>query len=1203
VEHAVRRALILLYALSAGMATATASDDNAWPAADLALIHSARLWEIHDRGDLAQLALQKLIAARPDSPQAMVELGELDIRIGELSGAAQVLMQMQQRFKDSAAARDFEIEYHLATRDRLQLASVRRLIQMGKAREARAALRALFPNGAPGNWMGAEYYRVLARTPDGWSVALQGLKHLAAQHPDDPNYQLALARQMLDRPQYAVEGIMILYRLAQRDDIRIGDIDQLLAEAFREVSARHIPTLVLRDYLKRHPDDAPTLAILAQQRRAIEQGRLLVSGGLAKIEPALQRQLIIQALSASLEQRAQDTAAARALLLMRMLDFDSQREPLPLDTQLDDAVLEAARWYQRGQRASMAGQPEVAAAEWQAALAFHDRNYEAVIASAEELDSLRRPSEGGALLASAGRLDPRSNWLFETRVRRLIAHHAANEALALLQQHALNRKWTAASRDALMAAAFDRRGSDRAAAGDADGAIADLQAAVELSPQDPWMRYRLAQSYQAHGSPERGVAIMNDGVRLAPDDPQMRFAQALYLSELERYEDALAAIDAIDPAARSSSMINLHDRLHVVQARARARELNAAGDTAGARAALLAVEAIAMSSLDRARELAYAWLELGDPEHAIALLQPYRNKPDGAIELARLQRALDMRELRALERDGQYQDAQRKLDALLAADPQDRTLRVARAELDLTMGRPHQARDRLAALVAEQPDDFDARLSYVRALTESGDLALARVQLLAIQDHLPADDSELQLSLARRQLALGDANNALSTLHPLLERTPARADVLLLAARAELELHHFALARAYFAQAERASTATDALVARRSAGEIDARLQSSVATALQVLHQPGVSGISQLDVATIPSSWVFAHGYEQRFIAHADIVSLETGHLGEDFDHAALLGKVQAAGPDAPLHFSNDRQTGVAVSAGRQTDTLAADVGTTPLGFILPNIVGGVEWTPSWKTLDLSVGLARRALTSSALSYAGLRDPISGQKWGGVVSNGPYAGVGLYRERFSLSGSLRFSELTGTHVEDNQFLGARASGSWKFFSSGDVASAYSGLVLNDWNYQHNLSNYTFGSGGYYSPHSYVSAALPLELTGVKAGWSYQLRASLAYSISDIAPSNFYPNDPALQMAAGHSPLPSGFDSPVFSSSHGGAFSVSAYAAIERQVARGLVLGAMLDIDRTDFYHPTVISLYLRHSFTPFETALASPPRPTRPYNQ
>jgi predicted Zn-dependent protease len=1243
-EQAVRRAVkpmrqLLGIALALGAGVCLAAEDVGWPPADLALIHSARLWEIRDRGDLAQLALQKLIAARPDSPQAMVELGELDIRIGELSGAAQVLAQIQQRFKDSQAAQDFEIEYRLATRDRLQLALVRRMIQMGKGTQALASLRALFPHGAPDNALGAEYYRILARTQGGWQIAFQGLRRLAAEHPDDPNYQLALARQMLSRPEYAVAGVMILYHLAQRDDIRAGDVDQLLAEAFRDLPARRIPSQVLRDYLTRHPDDPVVLGLLAQQRRAIEQQHLLADDGLSGIEPALQQQLR-QHLTRRLEQHSADTVTGRALLMLRLLEPGAQHDAAPLERQSDDSVLEAALWWERGQRALSARQLEIASAEMQAALAFHAHDYEAAIASAEELESAGASAGSGALLLSASQLDPRSNWLFETRMRWMIAHHEASDAMALLQQRLITAKWSTQSRDALLALALDQRALERNAAGDADGAITDWQAALRLTPRDPWMRYRLAGIYQSRHQDDQGIALMNEGVQEAPDDPQMRYAQALYLSSLEHYEAALVALDAVPAAERTAPMNTLHDRLMVAQARAQAQDRYAAGDRDAARAALLAVDPLAARDLDRARELAYAWIEIGDPQHGIGMIEPYTQGPDGASpavlltwaqilnsaedstrlgpvlddlrarnlddpqrrEVARLQRSLDMRIVRELERDGQFHEAARRLDAMLATDPEDRTLRVARAELDMSLGKPALARDRLAALVAEQPDDFDARLSYVRALTESGDLALARVQLASIQDRIPAEDFELQLSLARRQLGLGNADAALRTLRPLLAKTPGRSDVLMLAARAELSLHHFALARDFFQRAENSATGPDALNARRSADQIQARLQSSVATALQVLHQPGVPGVSELDVATVPSSWIFARGYEQRFTAHADLVSIQIGQLGSDYDHAALLGKVQAAGPRAPLAFANDRQTGIALSGGYQTDTLATDIGTTPLGFDLPNIVGGVEWTPGWRSLELTLGLARRAVTSSALSYAGLRDPVSGEKWGGVVANGPYAGIGLYRERFSLSGSLRFSELTGTHVPDNQFLGARAAGSWKFYAHGDGASAYTGLVLNYWNYQHNLANYTFGSGGYYSPHSYLSTALPLELSGVRSGWSYQLRGSLAYSVSTIAQENFYPGDPALQSAAARSPLPAGFDSPVFGASHGGAFSVSAYAAVERQVTHGLVLGAMLDIDRTDFYHPTVISLYLRHAFAPFDTPLAAPPRPTRPYN-
>ena len=66
---------------------------------------------------------------------------------------------------------------------------------------------------------------------------------------------------------------------------------------------------------------------------------------------------------------------------------------------------------------------------------------------------------------------------------------------------------------------------------------------------------------------------------------------------------------------------------------------------------------------------------------------------------------------------------------------------------------------------------------------------------------------------------------------------------------------------------------------------------------------------------------------------------------------------------------------------------------------------------------------------------------------------------------------------------------------------------------------------------------------------------------------------------------------------------GSGTSLSAYAAIEKQVSRSFVVGAKLDIDRADYYEPTVFMIYLRHAFAPWTTRIAVPPRPLQPYNE
>jgi hypothetical protein len=422
----------------------------------------------------------------------------------------------------------------------------------------------------------------------------------------------------------------------------------------------------------------------------------------------------------------------------------------------------------------------------------------------------------------------------------------------------------------------------------------------------------------------------------------------------------------------------------------------------------------------------------------------------------------------------------------------------------------------------------------------------------------------------------------------------------MLAGRAELALGHLLKARDYFARAEALSVGAEALAARRTTQEVDERLQSGVTAGLIGWHQPGTPGMSQLDLVTVPSAWVFAREDGSRVTARADGVFLDAGRYGTAPGSLPLIGTIQAAGPGAALRYTGDRQSGLSPAVGYETPTLAADIGATPLGFLATNIVGGVEWTPNWHSLDWTLGVARRAVTSSELSYAGLRDPVTGTTWGGVVKSGPYLGFGLYRERYDVSGSVHFEELTGTHVSGNQLATARLSSSWTFYSAPELR-ADAGVTLNYWNYQRNLQNYTFGSGGYYSPQSYVSLSAPLELEGERAGWRYRVRVAVSYSVSQVSEEPFYPNDPALQAAAGQEPLPTGFSAPIHPGYHSSGFGFTAYAAGERRLSDALVVGFLVDINRTDFYHPTSVGIYLRHAFGSRPTS--STLRPLSPYNR
>jgi predicted Zn-dependent protease len=670
-------------AFSLPLSPAVAASRVQWLPANLALLHSARAWEAHDRGDLAQQALRKLVESRPDSPQALLELGELDLRLGDFADSLQVLEQLERRFASSDARRSFAVEYRIAVRDHVQFAAVSRLIELKRFAEARSALDRLFSAGAPADALSIDYFALIARLPGGWRPAYEGLHRAAALHADDPRYQLALARHMLAEPGHITAALNVLLPLVDSDELRAGEVDELLAAGIRELGFERAPQALVQEYLRRHPHDAAVLELREQQVLAREE-RLLSTEHRGEVLADLQARL------------GDELRAAPA----------------------SEANRQAALWLERSRMAWRARRERRAAAELRAALAFRHKRYEDEIAVARELDAQSLPDEAGELLGAASTLAPESAWLFETRARWLIAHGRAAEALVLLQNRPPAGRWTAPTRNALLSEALGQRASDEITAGALDPAALDLESAILLQPRDPWLRYRLANLESRLKNVERGRAVMNEGARLAPGDPDMRYAQALYLSSLGDNAGALEALEHIDARHRSADMNTLHDRVLVTLACDTARNLKRAGDVSGARAALEAVEPLAVGDLSRAAELAYAWISVGPAEHGVELVRPYLNgmaaadprvlltwaqvlnsaedsvrlavaldqlrafpalDAAAAAELARLQRALDLRVIRALLRERRYSEAARKLDALLLADPHDRAHRARRA--------------------------------------------------------------------------------------------------------------------------------------------------------------------------------------------------------------------------------------------------------------------------------------------------------------------------------------------------------------------------------------------------------------------------------------------------------------------------------------------------------------------------------------------
>ena len=207
---------------------------------------------------------------------------------------------------------------------------------------------------------------------------------------------------------------------------------------------------------------------------------------------------------------------------------------------------------------------------------------------------------------------------------------------------------------------------------------------------------------------------------------------------------------------------------------------------------------------------------------------------------------------------------------------------------------------------------------------------------------------------------------------------------------------------------------------------------------------------------------------------------------------------------------------GVELSMALSGENYRADIGTTPLGQDLSTLVGGVKWSPKLTNyLSLILTAERRAVTDSLLSYVGLEDKYSGKTWGRVTKNGGnlqlsyddgdagfYVGGGGY-------------SYIGENVASNTSTQAGAGVYVRPYHD-DYRQIQTGLSLSWMNYSKDLSYFTFGQGGYFSPQNYISIAIPMEYSQSINNWKVKLGGSLGYQSYTQDGSDYFPTNKAWQ---------------------------------------------------------------------------------------
>lgn len=367
-----------------------------------------------------------------------------------------------------------------------------------------------------------------------------------------------------------------------------------------------------------------------------------------------------------------------------------------------------------------------------------------------------------------------------------------------------------------------------------------------------------------------------------------------------------------------------------------------------------------------------------------------------------------------------------------------------------------------------------------------------------------------------------------------------------------------------------------------------------------VRSREGEPGLGQLTDIQTPVTLRFDTG-ESKVSVNVTPTSLFSGT--PDSVTATRFG----AGPEQSVNNPNlspgsQSASGVGVGVVYETDKLKADIGTTPVGFLKTDYLGGLKYRFGVSdNTNLTVDVSRRPMTDSLLSFAGVKDARTGDIWGAVSSTGGRFDLSWDNGNFGLYTYGSAHSLTGSNVADNTRLEGGGGMYWKM-ETGPNASFKTGVNITGLGFEKNLRHFTFGQGGYFSPQRFFSVSVPVEWSQRSNKFSYQLKGSLGLQTFSEDASPYFPTDPTRQangaaaVAAGAGTVPGITANRAYYT--GQSVTGLGYAlggAMEYQIHPQLYVGGSLGLDNARDYKQFTGSMYLRYFMDPYSGLPNLPP--------
>ena len=1118
------------------------------------LLAQVRAAEAVNRDELVRDALTRLQRVAPGHTQATLAQMRLALRQRDLQQLATLQQTLQQTAAGSEAERTGRVLVELSSeagQQRLQQARLAALA--GRPDDALRGFIALYGDQPPTLELAVEYWRLRSAQPGQRSPAIDALRRLDEDYPGNPQLRQLLANLLFADGQDTA-ALALLAELGRNP----AATDAAAQREFEYLATRRIDDGGLaawRSFLERYPNgrfasDARQ-HLERQQRlladplwRAGQEGlRLLDQGQDEAAEGKLRRALrghpqdpeLLGGLGLALMRPGHRQEAL--VYFQRAKDNEADIDNL---SKWSDLIASTRYWLtlEQADQALEQQRTREAAALYASALKQQPYSPFASLGLAQVAEAEGRLADAETAYQRLLARDPANGGAIRGLVR-LYRAESAERALAFIETLAApQRQEFNELRNGLLLARYQLQADQALERGDQAAASEALRQARTLDPNDPWLTYRLANSLREQGAFHEADRSFEDLLERKAGDPTVHYAHALYLAAAERDTQALASLQQVKAS-------NWNDDIRALATRVERREF-----------------------ASRIATLRAAGRETAAVELMQQRLRTHGDSVDDLLLLAEW----------AVER-GAPSEAQAYLTRALRVDPAHAAARLAQIELLLASGRVSEASQALH----DAPPQFGTdEPNAIRRLANSwaavGEVDKARQMLEQLEARVEAPDPLLRRDTARL----------------LVKADPDRAMRYYRKAMVEAELVPESASDAELTQATRENETDDWLI--RSLRSDVANLHQQQDVTVTLLHDhgwrndDGTPGISELltDTTLLHVEWPSANG---RSFVRAERLALDAGTLEDDAPFGAC------AFVDGKCAGKRQQAEAALLAGGWGDERWEADLGLTQ-GFEINNFYGGITGRGDAGPFGLSLSASRRPMSNSLLSYGGSRDPVTGEQWGAVTANG--SSLGLSWDQGGAHGvwaSLGYHWLLGDNVARNNRTTAMTGYYYKLVDS-PSERVRTGLTLIHFGYDKDLSGYTLGQGGYWSPQNYNSIGVPVSYAWRNEDWSVLLESSVGWSVSQSDGGPDYPlGSQRRRLQASDADIANG----ASESSTSRGISYRLQGLFERRLSDHLVLGGGVSLLHSEDYAPSRALLYLRYNLAPWRGDLPLPVEPLTPY--